>query len=161
MLAALEAEEVMDEVKGGMNDSAKRRLSWPADADHGFELVAPSSSNLSQAPVTPKKLGYGKEAASAGPPTGSLPRGIASAVEWGQTVCTLPKFKDQKYHYSELLAKAEKNKEISDYLSWIYHAGVKSAKVDDLRNYMKYMNFNPDDSSASITYPGTSIPREF
>ena len=74
---------------------------------------------------------------------------------------TLPKFKDQKYHYSELLAKAEKNKEISDYLSWIYHAGVKSAKVDDLRNYMKYMNFNPDDSSASITYPGTSIPREF
>ena len=73
MLAALEAEEVMDEVKGGMNDSAKRRLSWPADADHGFELVAPSSSNLSQAPVTPKKLGYGKEAASAGPPRQCAP----------------------------------------------------------------------------------------
>ena len=60
-----------------------------------------------------------------------------------------------------MLEESKKSKEMRDYLQWIDTAGVKSAKVDDLRGYMTAVEFNVPCSTYTVTYPGSSEPRRF
>ena len=159
---------------GAMHDGSKRRLiAGESSGDHGFELVsaacvpmpssspglhgqnaAPMSVNV-QHPIPPMQ-DKGKPAAVA------LPPGISSIAEWGATICTLPKVKGRKIRYQEMLDESRSSKAMSEYLQWIKTSGVKSAKVDDLKAFMSAAGFNPESvSGGHITYPGTTIQREF
>ena len=168
-IAAIDAQDAydihQDEVWSGMNDSCKRRLtSSPGHSTHGFELVEPSGSNSltpKQQPVTPVTHSAPKVYGGKGSEKTPLPEGIHSSDEWGRTLCTLPKVKDRKLRYWELVQKSQSDTELSDYLVWIKRAGIRSSKVDDLRGYMSHIGFDPEFEARKITYPGTSSAREF
>ena len=167
IISAIDAQDahdiLQDEMWAGMNDSCKRRMSAsPIRTTHGFEMVEPTGSKqltLKQQPIAPKaqsaSKGYGSQAMT------QLPDGISSSEEWGRTICSLPKVKDRKLRYHELVQQSKSDTELSDYLVWIKKAGIRSNKVDDLRSYMSYIGHDPEYEARKITYPGSSKAREF
>lgn len=148
---------------GSMHDGSKRRLFDDEEYKSAeFEVVEPpskvSAGKVEQAIIPPKSVQVEKKT------SGALPEGVTSVIEWGDTVCTLPKYKSGKYTYAAMISVAKTDDEIQDYLKWAKTAGMKSAKLDDLRAYMVAIGFDPVTDGAKppkVTYPGTSIPHEF
>lgn len=153
---------------GTMSDGAKRRLVpssvVPSEELDQFEVIAlhqemcHQSAKQDQEPVPPSKTAL-KTGYRSSPPT--LPEGVTSVAEWGKTICELTKVAKRGITYAAMLEESKKSKEMRDYLQWINTAGVKSAKVDDLRGYMTAVGFNVPCSTYTVTYPGSSEPRRF
>ena len=83
----------------------------------------------------------------------TLPPGVASVQAWGETVCTLPKYKSLGMSYSELAADSGK----AQYLKWVTENAGKSSKMQDLVNHLNAVGWKA--STESDVIPGTSEPR--
>ena len=148
---------------GAMADSSKRRLDVSdafssEDEDFTgkgsgrgsdeFQLIRDTDaveSTSNQQPIVPKdksKL--------------NLPKGVPSLEKWGQTICSLPKVKEEAPTYLEI-ATLDK---YGDYRQWIYNQGAtKGARAADLRNYLMAGDFFSQESDVMI--PGSNEVRRF
>lgn len=144
-----------------MSDASKRRLhSMEETDDEEFQMIpGHSPPSKKQTPVLPDKTKSEKPWN-----VSTLPSGIQSLSHWGQTICELPKVAHMDLSYEEMITKAKTNSMVADYLKWVFTAGVKSDKVDDLKAYLKARKWNPttkeaDSDKTELTYPGTSYVR--
>ena len=119
----------------------------------GFELIPESPKQASpcgkpvekQLPVLPKT----KE---------SLPEGVESITEWGETWCDLPKVAAMKISYAGLVEKAHIDQSMSDYLDrMLTFPKGKSAKVDDLKAYLEAIQYVKPKTTK--VFPGSDIRR--
>eukprot|EP00438_Fugacium_kawagutii_P016158 Skav224592 [mRNA] locus=scaffold2684:160019:160564:+ [translate_table: standard] len=138
---------------GSMHDGCKRRLMDDEEyKTAGFEVVEP-----------PSKVSSGK-----------VEQDVTQFIQeefkdeeciWSfARRCQFLGVKHRKLTYAAMIALAKTDEEIQEYLRWASTAGVKSAKLDDLRSYMVAVGFSPKRDGAkppAVTYPGTAIPREF
>ena len=152
----LELQAIVNTSGGSMSDSSKRRASPPPEfadeaEDDEFEHIA---ADEIQVPIPPRAAqvktsqGY------------TLPEGIESVVQWGKTICTLPKMQDKKMTYEALVRESRTDEDIKSYLNWVMTSKMKSAKVDDFKKYLQAIQFNAA-GKTQITYPGTGMVREF
>eukprot|EP00435_Cladocopium_sp_Y103_P026519 s49_g6.t1 len=152
-------------VPGSMTDGSKRRLEaddFPSSEDDvfsggmsnagmsGFELIRDDvngAANRSQQPVVPQAKAKSKP---------DLPEGVSSVDQWGRTICTLPKVKDEAPTYAEIGSLGK----YKEYRSWLFTQGKsKGPRVADLRNYMIAAGvFNEDED---VMIPGSSEVRRF
>ena len=114
----------------------------------GFELIPESPKQASpcgklvekQLPVLPKT----KE---------SLPEGVESITEWGETWCDIRKVAAMK-----ISEKAHIDQSMSDYLDrMLTFPKGKSAKVDDLKAYLQAIQYVKPKSTK--VFPGSDIRR--
>eukprot|EP00435_Cladocopium_sp_Y103_P053751 s999_g17.t1 len=162
-------EDVLQEARHGvpvigesMNDSSKRRLF--AEDDDGFEYIPGDGYEgptwrKRQQPIVPKSSS-GSGAAEV--PMGSKVPGVElSVADWGKTICDLPKVARRQMSYDEMVREAASEESMKEYLTWIMNTGIKSAKVDDLRGYLKAVGWSSskDKYATEMTYPGTSMVR--
>ena len=156
-----------DTAQGSMNDSSKRRLtssvvSAKEELDQ-FEVIAltqsvtPTPKKMSQAPVLPRQVGYSSHAGT----EIRLPEGLQSLKQWGSTICELPNVAKRDMTYDMMVTEADSCKEMRDYLTWVTNSGVKSSKMDDIRAYLKAVQYSPGISKFGVTYPGSKEARRF
>ena len=165
-------EDVMREARLGvpvvtgesMNDSSKRRLFAEDEEDAEFEYVPADGYEgptwrKRQQPIMPNSTG-GSNAAEA--LKGShVPEMGLSLADWGKTICDLPKVARRHLTYDEMIKEAKTDDPMKEYLMWILHTGIKSAKVDDLRKYLNAVGWSSskDKYATQMTYPGTTMVR--
>ena len=165
-------EDVMREARLGvpvvtgesMNDSSKRRLFAEDEEDAEFEYIPADGYEgptwrKRQQPIMPKPTG-GSSATEAR--VGShVPEMELSVADWGKTICDLPKVARRHLTYDEMIKEATTDDPMKEYLMWILHTGIKSAKVDDLRKYLNVVGWsaNKDKYATQMTYPGTTMVR--
>lgn len=140
------------ETTGAMHDGSKRRMTSPTcSAVSRFEFI-PEEGSLDetlfnaeddQAPVVP---------------TPSLPQGITSLKQWGQTRCDLPKLTHYKMSYAQLVTKAESDEVISEYFKWVLdRPNDRGARVTDLNAYLVAINYKK--KADALTYPDSKEKR--
>ena len=107
------------------------------------EAVPGNSKQIAKAPSGPVKL----------------PDGIRSLRDWGRTLCTLPKIKNDNLCYQEILENDAEH--VKSYRVWVHdNAGTsRSSKVDDLANFLKASGWIP--GADGTAYPGTKEVRRF
>ena len=165
-------EDVMREARLGvpvvtgesMNDSSKRRLFAEDEEDAEFEYIPADGYEgptwrKRQQPIMPKPTG-GSSAAEA--LTGShVPEMGLSLADWGKTICDLPKVARRHLTYDEMIKEAATDDPMKEYLMWILHTSIKSAKVDDLRKYLNAVGWSSskDKYATQMTCPGTTMVR--
>ncbi|CAK8996063.1 unnamed protein product [Durusdinium trenchii] len=132
-----------DTAQGSMNDSSKRRLT---------SSVVSAKEELDQFEV-----GYSSHAGT----EIRLPEGLQSLKQWGSTICELPKVAKREMTYDMMITEADSCKEMRDYLTWVTNSGVKSSKMDDIRAYLKAVQYSPGISKFGVTYPGSKEARRF
>lgn len=133
-----------DGPRGSMTDASKRRGDDISELD-GYQLVEESSS--SEESDDPKV---------------QLPKGVPDISTWGRTLCTLPKLAKLKASYDELTVKAKTSEEIASYLKWVMNNGSKSAKVQDLCDFLEAVGYDPNPKPkvpSSKCFPGTTEER--
>ena len=119
----------------------------PTASVFGLIPESPTQASLKgkQMPVLPKT----KE---------SLPDGVESIEEWGETWCDLPKVAAMKISYAGLVEKAHSGQSMSDYLDrMLTFPKGKSAKVDDLKAYLQAIQYTKPKSTK--VFPGSDIRR--
>ncbi|CAE7296093.1 RE1, partial [Symbiodinium sp. CCMP2456] len=100
-----------------------------AETDTSFTLRSPAEEN-SEEYVLPTAH------------VGKLPRGIPSLARWGQTLLILPKYKEKKWSYLQLLQFAWNDKDAMSYIKWVkntyYHDAKdpKGGKASDLAAFV-------------------------
>ena len=151
-----ELQEAPSSTMASMHDGTKRRMFSPATEE--FDLVDPAEftgnvwsppKSHYQAPVVPK-------ASTAAPSVEStLPKKVPSMIEWGRTVCELPKYKSKNWCYAEMVTMATSESQIHSYLGWITRNGQVSLKVQDFANYLAAIGWTEFDEADQVYYPGT------
>ena len=147
-----------------MNDSSKRRLFAEDEEDAEFEYIPADGIEgpvwrKRQTPVVPK-TSAGSEPNE--PSKGyRVPEVELSMADWGKTICDLPKVARRHLTYDEMIHEAVTDEPMKEYLMWILHTGIKSAKVDDLRKYLNAVGWSTkkDKYATQMTYPGTTMVR--
>lgn len=137
---------------GSMHDGSKRRApSVPVDLDEDgeFEYI-PGDASVTQAPIHPGGYTKGND----------LPDGVTSLEQWGKTLCTLPKVASKKLTYAAMIKKSKWDDEMLSYLQWVMHSNMKSAKLDDLKAYLRKTGFEKENSD-TVYFPGSKAVREF
>ncbi len=113
----------------------------------------------SQAPVLPRTFGAGYSMGNVAERT--LPDGVSSIGRWRKTLCELPKvMKDFNgpHAYEDLVAMAEQQSPVRNYLLWCLNYNGTSARAKDLASYLRAVGF----ATANQTYfPGSSDVRRF
>ena len=72
-----------------------------------------------------------------------LPPGISSVSEWGQTLCTLPKYAASKLSYHEMVLDESKH----GYLTWILkHGKGRGGRFEDFSSYLEAIDFEKTSS---------------
>ena len=159
----IEAQMGRQQVAESMNDSSKRPHSSEESETDEFEYIpgepGPSQNVYKkQQPIVPR-VKESQEVLRSCPV--ELPENVNSVAEWGKTICDLPKYASRELSYVELIEKSKFNDEMKTYLDWIFNTGIKSAKADDLRAYLRAVNWKTkqDSKVTGVTYPGTTMVR--
>lgn len=112
-----------------------------------------------QAPIPPPARAAGYDVTSSN--VGSLPAGVPSLAQWGKTLCELPKVVKEfngPHAYEDLVAMAEKQVAVRNYLQWSLTYNGPSSRTKDLASYLRasgYVDANP------TYFPGSSDVRRF
>ena len=83
-------------------------------------------------------------------PVGNLPKGIPSLAKWGKTLLVLPKYKDKKWSYLQILKEAWNDRDILSYLKWIKNTyfqeaqNPKGGKASDLAAFILACDYPVD-----------------
>ncbi|CAE7232443.1 RE1 [Symbiodinium sp. CCMP2456] len=122
-------ETIVLDMEGVINLRARPPRIVRAMTDTSFTLRTPAGEN-SEEYVLPTAH------------VGKLPRGIPSLARWGQTLLILPKYKEKKWSYLQLLQFAWNNKDAMSYIKWVkntyYHDAKdpKGGKASDLAAFV-------------------------
>ena len=119
----------------------------------------PPRNFASQAPILPSATmaGYALDR----PGVEGLPHGISSVSHWGKVYCELPKVIKEfggPHAYEDLVAMAETQVAVRNYLQWSLTYNGTSSRTKDLANYLRasgYVNANP------TYFPGSTDVRRF
>lgn len=149
---------------GAMNDSSKRLREglgyeeWEEIIDEQRTLTEERMEHVSKQAQLPLKPTKDKDINK----SVSLPPGVSSVNDWGNTVCRLPRVAKMECSYSELLEKPE----LFSYLKWVkQHGKGQSGRFEDFSKYLTAVRFGETSGSSSgyvesECFPGSSDRRE-
>ena len=98
----------------GMTDAAKRRMAFDDDEVHEWDNI---SSAAGSEFFPPDRVASPKQAAKPNVIKES-PDGVP-LVQWGKSVCKMPKVRNLGLTYEELISRAKWDDDVHGYLSWI------------------------------------------
>ena len=85
----------------------------------------------------------------------TFPPGVSSLVDWGTTICRLPRVASLNASYEELTRMPDQQ----PYLKWVAeHGASRGGRFEDFSLYLKATKLPA--LSAEQCFPGTSVPRE-
>ena len=85
----------------------------------------------------------------------TFPPGVSSLVDWGTTICRLPRVASLNASYEKLTRMPDQQ----PYLKWVAeHGASRGGRFDDFSLYLKATKLPA--LSAEQCFPGTSVPRE-
>ena len=61
-------------------------------------------------------------------PATPLPAGVSSLYQWSRTLLVLPKFREKRWSYMQLLQVAWEDKDVMSYVKWIKNTYFQEAK---------------------------------
>ena len=85
----------------------------------------------------------------------TFPPGVSSLVDWGTTICRLPRVASLNASYEKLTRMPDQQ----PYLKWVAeHGASRGGRFEDFSLYLKATKLPA--LSAEQCFPGTSVPRE-
>lgn len=139
-------------VEGGssMTDASKRRMVFDPAPPRGDR----AGESDGQLPVTTAV------SKAKGDPEVSLPPGIASQREWGQTVLQVGKFAKSGLSYTEMLQSDDVDRK--EYVKWAYTQISRTDLTPAMIDFVRFVRFSHyQEQGHHLCFEGSMIPRKF